>query len=252
MKPLPLSALRPALFSTILPTLLLTACASSRGFDRGALSQMVRPQTPEVTDEAIAKTLAVRPQLTPPFRLAVYFRSGRKLGDTGEDYGTQPWTGADKDAVLSKLSPLVGGGVLSQLIPVADAIVGGEDLKSIRLAAARTGADAVLFVSGAGQVDRYNNWSSALYFTIVGLFVVPGTRTDALYLANATLWDVRNEYLYASAEAEGTDHTTGTPLTVDDTQVLASARLKGMGALGEEVEKRLRNLVPAPAPAPTR
>ena len=218
------------------PILLLAACAGPRGFDRGAMSREARVETPVVNDAEIARVLAIRPQLAPPFKLAVYFR------------WTQPWTGADKDAVLARIAPLVGAGTLSQLIPIADSLVERGDLKSIRLAAARCGADAVLVVNGTSQIDRYSNAASALYWTIIGLFVVPGTSADALFLGNATLWDVRNEYLYASAEAEGGEHGIGTPFSVHDDALKAAARAKGMKALGEEIERRLKALAPPTAP----
>ena len=222
------------------PLVLLAACAGSRGFDRGAMSRELRSDTPVVNDEEIAKVLALRPQIAPPFKLGVYFRS------------TQRWTGSDKDAVLGRVGRLVGAGPLSQVIPIADSVVTPrEDLKAIRLAAARYGADAVLVVNGATQIDRYGNAASALYWTVIGLFVVPGTSADALFLGNATLWDVRNEYLYASAEAEGSEHAIGTPFSVDDDRLRAAARAKGTKALGEEVERRLKALAP-PSPVAGR
>ena len=216
---------------------LLGACAGSRGFDRGALSRELRADTPVVSDEEIARVLGLRPQLAPPFKLGGYFRS------------SQRWTGADKDALLGRLGPLVEAKAISQVIPISDSMIAREDLKSIRLAGARYGADAVLVVNGATQLDRYSNAGSALYWTIIGLFIVPGTSADALFLGSATLWDVRNEYLYASAEAEATEHAVGTPFTVDDDRLRAAARTKGMTALAEEVERRLRALAPPAAVA---
>jgi rhombotail lipoprotein len=189
---------------------------------------------PVVNEKEIARVLSLRPQLAAPLRLTVYFRSG------------VPWTGADKDAVITKLNSFVEKQAISQVIPIADSIVGSEDLKAVRLAAARYGADAVLVVNGAGQIDRYNNIGSVLYWTVVGIFVVPGTNADALFLASATLWDVRNETLYASAEADGTDHATGTPFTVDDKRVMSAARLNATRALGQELESRLRRLTGTP------
>jgi hypothetical protein len=148
-----------------LAALLLASCAAPMGFDRGALARQVRPDAAPVTEEEIARVLAVRPQLPGPFQLAVYFRppSGERFRGFG--HGTWLWSGEEKEAVLGRVQPLVGT-ALSKVITVASGTVAGEDLKSIRLAAARHGADAVLVVSGAGQVDRYNTAGSALYWTI--------------------------------------------------------------------------------------
>jgi len=226
---------------------LLAGCASPRGFDRGALAGMARPETPAVTDDEIARVLATRPQLRTPFRLAVLFRPAPEIRRWGEGFRPWRWSSDDREALLSRLAPLVGPAGLQEVVPVVDGVASGDDLKSIRLAAARHGADAVLVVSGAGQVDRYNNGWSALYVTLVGAFFVPGTEADGLFLANATLWDVRNEYLYASAEAEGTEHARGPPFMVDDDRTLTAARAKGAAALGGEVERRLRSLIGPPA-----
>jgi len=191
---------------------LLGACAGSRGFDRGALSRELRADTPVVSDEEIARVLGLRPQLAPPFKLGVYFRS------------SQRWTGADKDALLGRLGPLVEAKAISQVIPISDSMIAREDLKSIRLAGARYGADAVLVVNGATQLDRYSNAGSALYWTIIGLFIVPGTSADALFLGSATLWDVRNEYLYASAEAEAIGRSDTSRMTSPSMRTLQPGR----------------------------
>src|SRR5512145_2171842 len=68
-----------------------------------------------------------------------------------------------------------------------------------RSSAARRAADAVLVITGASAVDRYSNWASLLYVTLVGLWVVPGTHADGIFLAAGSVWDVRNEFLYATA-----------------------------------------------------
>jgi hypothetical protein len=40
---------------------------------------------------------------------------------------------------------------------------------------------------------------------------VPGSEVDTLFLSSASMWDVRNEYLYLTAEAEETVHDTYVP-----------------------------------------
>lgn len=223
--------------------LVLASCAASHGFDRGALSREARSSTPLATDEDIAKALGARAQLGVPFSVAVYFRPVRAEDRWRVGHENRwVWSSDDKQAVLARIDSLVPSGSISKVIPIADEVAAGDDLKSIRHAAARYGADAVIVVRGAGQVDRYNNVGSALYWTIVGLFLVPGTSADALFVASATMWDVRNEYLYASAEVEGREQVIGTPFTVDDGRTLAAPRSTGMIALGEEVERRLRTL----------
>jgi hypothetical protein len=220
---------------------LTTSCAGPRGFDRGPLLQGLRPEAPVVTDEEVARVLAARPQLPQRFKVAVAFKPIRPQGRRGLVGHTDRWTGTDKDALLTRLVGLVGDGGLAGVIPVVDDLAGGE-VKALRLAAARHGADAVLVVGGAGDVDRYNNGWAGLYVTLVGAFIAPGTEADALFLASATLWDVRNEYLYASAEVEAVEHDRGPLVFIDDTQLLAAARAKAVAALATELERRLRSL----------
>jgi hypothetical protein len=136
-------------------------------------------------------------------------------------------------------------GIASQVVAIADETISGTDLRAIRLAAARHGSDAVLVVSGAADVDRYNNASAALYVTLVGYWIVPGTNADALFLASGTLWDVRNEYLYLSAQAEATEARVGPGGWLEDAHVIAAAKKKALPALREELLKRMRSLAPA-------
>jgi hypothetical protein len=86
--------------------------------------------------------------------------------------------------------------------------VNSDDMKSLRLAAANHHADALLVVSGAGQIDRYiNNWGWTYALLLPTLFV-PGSQADTLFVTNAALWDVRNDFLYLTAEAEATTNKT--------------------------------------------
>ena len=71
-----------------------------------------------------------------------------------------------------------------------------KDLKTIRLAAAQQGADAVLIIRSVDQTDRYLNYASFLYITIIGLWIVPGSDLDALVMLRGAMWDVGNAYLY--------------------------------------------------------
>jgi hypothetical protein len=223
--------------------LLLIGCAfSPRGFDRGELTRVARVEQQEVTDAEIARVLALRPQLTFPFRLAVWFRPPKA------ERWSRPrfqWRDEDREAVLGALRPLVADGIVADVAAITDATVLGDDLRAARLAAARHGADAVLIVTGASDVDRYSRWPSLLYVTLVGLWVV-GTHSDGIFLASGSLWDVRNEFLYATAEAEGTLGRTRPALLLEDEEMIAGAKRTALTALANELGSRLRNLREAP------
>lgn len=225
---------------------LCSGCAfGPRGFDRGALTRSAHVAQQEVTDVEIGRVLALRPQLPSPFRLAVWFRPSR--AERWSPSRPPPrlafqWREEDREAVLAALRPLVASGFLAEITAIPDFVVTGDDLRAARLAAARHGVDAVLVVSGASDVDRYNNWASLLYVTFVGMWFVPGSHAEGIFLASASLWDVRNEFLYATAEAEGTSGKTAPVVLLEDEDMIAPAKRTALAALGRELFVRVRSL----------
>ncbi len=229
--------------------IILTGCATKQGFDRGNLQEYLHGATVEITEEEIANTLALKPQLQFPFRLGVYFleRNRRVWG-----YGDVSWEGKDKQ--LKWLEPLQDEGIVSEILPISSITLTTDteepsysyydapSLKSIRLAAARHHADAVLIVDYAPAVDRYNNFTACLYLTIIGGFFVPGTHSDALVLMNGALWDVRNEYLYVTAEVEEEHRRIGTAFLLRDEETIRTAKDKALSLLHKELLQRMRRL----------
>lgn len=213
----------------------LSHCTASRGSDRGALRAEIA-DTVRVDDEEIARVLALRPQLREPFRLAVHFVPPRR------DAGSRQrwlWSGEDKDGLLSMAGRLREGGVVSDMFLIGDALVASSDRKAIRLAAARAGADAVLIVNGITDVDRYNNPLAATYLILVTPFFVPGTVVEALFVAHASIWDVRNDFLYLAVEAEATSSRTAPPAFLDEARLLRETRGDALRELELELLPRL-------------
>jgi len=124
------------------------------------------------------------------------------------------------------------------IIPAAR--VAKNDLAGIRLAAAEHGADAVLVLNGITEVDRYNNFASFLYLTVVGLWLVPGTHTDSLFVLDGAMWDVKNQYLYLSVESEGLASKTGPQMILKDKDSVVEAKKRAVQSFGSELEKRVR------------
>jgi hypothetical protein len=232
----------------LVAVLLSTACTMSpRGFDRGALTRAARVEAKEVTEADIARALELRPQLTFPFRLAVWFRPPRVEHEWREEH--LRWRDENRETVLGALRPLAAEGIVSEVVAITDSTIVGDDLRAARLAAARHGADALLVVGGASDVDRYSNPASVLYATIVGLWIVPGSRADGIFLATASLWDVRNEFLYATAEVEETSGKTRPFALLEEDEVVAVARRNAMGSIAKELANRVRSLREAPTAA---
>lgn len=223
-----------SLFAVLL-ILLLTACASSRGFDRGTLREQLSGQQ-QVTEDEIKKVLELKPQLPAPFRLAVYFTPPAADWRYGQSWY---WTGEDKETLLEFGTALKNKGVISDLVPLGGYLVEGGDNKAIRLAAARAGADAVLVVNGSSDVDRYNNELGLTYLLLVTPFFVAGSEADALFLANATLWDVRNQYLYLAVEGEGTAKEVKPAYYINEKRLVNEARTAALANLKGELLTRL-------------
>jgi hypothetical protein len=219
--------------------ILLTACATSQGFDRGAMKAFTAAA--EVTDEDIGKALAVQPQLPRQYRLAVYFNAPKASSRFARRWR---WTGEDKTKVLAFAPQLIEKGIAADVFALADTVVEGADRKAIRLAAARAGADAVLIVDGTADVDRYNNKLGATYILLVTAAFVPGTVADGLFVATASMWDVRNDYLYLAVEAEGLVRDTAPSALIDVEKTTRQAKVKAIEELQKQLGPRLERMGP--------
>jgi rhombotail lipoprotein len=223
------------LLAVLLFTGLVSGCASSRGFDRGAVLQQMQ-ESLVLVDEDVADVLALKPQLPTPFRVGVYFVP------PGSPETPWLWRGEDKDAVLAIEASLRQKGIVSSMFTISGSTVQGPSLRSLRVAAARHGADALLVVTGGEATDRYNNALGVFYMFLVPMAFVPGSELDALFMANGVLWDVRNGYLYASAEAEATAHQTRPAMFIEPPHAFDGARTEAMAKLAQELEHRLAAL----------
>ena len=216
----------------------LSACATSRGFDRGSLrGQMSEEKV--VTDVDIANALNLKPQLPDPFKLAIYFSHNTSWSYYRNDWN---WLGEDKDALLEIEKELVSKNIVSDLFVISDSIVGGQDTRSIRLAAAKAGADAVIVVNGVSDIDKYNNFLGATYVLLVTPLFMPGTVVDALFMTNATMWDVRNEYLYLSVDAEGMANEVSPAFFIEESRVIKEAKAIAINTLKQELLTRLSGM----------
>lgn len=213
----------------------LLGCASKRGFDRGAAGNQLREAAPAVSDQDIKEAFEIKPQLKYPFKLALFLNGG------GWKWR---WTGEDKDSFLALEKRLVQDNLVSKMILItpSDVETRSVDLKSIRLAAARYGADAVLVVNGTADTDRYNNILGPTYVLLLPMAFVPGTQLDALFMTNCKLWDVRNQYLYFTAEAEGEAGQTRPTMFIEEKHAIEKAKKAAVAGLKEEILGRFKSI----------
>lgn len=224
----------------LLVGLLLSGCAGSKGFDRDAMRGTFSRNASAITEQAKAG----KPTLSTPLRLAVYF--------VHKDFPAQrtmqkaEWLSTEKDTLITGLAPLRNERTVSDLFLLVDSTIQGSDAQKIRHAAARYGADAVLIVDGVGSVDRYNNGYAALYVTVIGAYFAPGTESNALFMIDSNVWDVRSELLYATQTVEGHSKAVGPAMSVEDTRVFAQARKAALDELSKQMVDQLRRLMDAP------
>lgn len=224
---------------------MLTGCAASKGFDRGTLRNSLGEIT---TDQDIENVLALKPQLPTPFKLAVY------LNNESWNAKRRFWNDEEKNDLLTYGNRLKEAGIVSDIYVISEDIVPGprhsgyvrasdrDTLKDLRLGAARYGADALLVITDVSSVDRYNNPSALLYWTIIGAYVIPGTHSDALVMMRSSLWDVRNGYLYATQDAEGMGKRVGPALVTEDVDSVYAAKKMAIADLGKKLTDRLIQL----------
>ena len=213
---------------------LTTSCATSQGFDRGRLEQQLAADKVEITDEEISRILKLKPQIKFPIRLGVYLKAS-------------PYSWSDLEWNLDKIDDswvmeLKKAGIISDVVLVSPLTVAKDDLKNIRMGAARHGADVVLVVDSAYDIDRYNNVSAFLYLTIIGGYFVPGTHADALVLIKGAMWDVRNEYLYLTVGAEGEASKVGPAFLLENSESIRLAQDDAIEGFKKEFIKRMNNL----------
>ena len=189
-----------------------------------------------VTDEDIKKALELKPQLPKPFRVGVYFI------DNEQKRWDLRWNSQDKDAILSLADDLKKTGEVSQLFLLNDSVVTGRDIKSIRLAAAHHGADAILVINATSATDQYMNRLGLTYLFVFPALFVPGTMTDALYITRAALWDVRNEYLYMAVESESVKRKRAPLISSDEQVELIKAKHDSVAGLRKEILRMMNEL----------
>jgi len=226
------------------PLLLLAvlACGCAQGFDRGALQERLNDGTLQSPDAAIAEARGLRPQLRFPCRIAVYFKPPQDR--------TWHWTTEDKAALDGCAAALKKEGIAADVFPLPELVINKNDskldMKDLRLAAAKCGADALFVVYGAAQTDSYKNFAMVLDLTVVGGFIVPASHRDSLFLIEGVLLDVDNGYIYTGVQAESEGKIVRPTFLIEDKDAVAKAKTKAVTQFGEDLLKRMRVLATVP------
>lgn len=234
-----MSALRSLLIVGL--ALIAAAACGPHGFDRPSLTKGLGVQLPPA-DGDIARALEIKPGARPPLKIAVYLYP-EPLAEGGSR--SWSWKGRDRDALLAATKRLERDRVVADMFVLSDLVVPGRDLKTLRLAAAQHGADALLLVTGSGDTDAYNNPLSLLYLTVIGYWLVPGTHRDALFLTRGAMWDVRTGYLYLTIETEAKARTLRPGAFSSREAAIDQAKEEALDHFRDDLVRRLRRLTPA-------
>ena len=74
------------------------------------------------------------------------------------------------------------------------------------------------------------------------MLLVPGSELDIVFHLSAEMWDVRNEYLYMAAEAEGEAHQSRPVVFIDEASATAAGHGRAINLLVKELQGRLDGL----------
>ena len=226
---------------------LSAGCASSQGFDRTVMNEVLHVEPAPIPESQPLASQGTH--LATPLRLGVFFvnhdfphrQSVRKV----------EWLGRDRDQLLLELALLKDKHVLQEEFVLIDATLRGEDIRGIRQAGARYGADVVLIINGVAAVDRYNNRFAWLYPTLIGAYLAPGTESDTLVMITGDVWAVRSEWHAPMQTVEGTSKLVGSAILADDIAALQEAKRHAIQALGQRIVDRFPYWIqelPPPAP----
>ncbi len=212
---------------------LVPACGGSMGMDRGPLAAAPAEQAVVIDDARIADALARQPQLPDRVRVGVWFR--------GPTDGAWRWSFEDRERVV-QASETVDR---VELFPISRGFVEGEDLASLRLAAARHGAHAILIVEGRSEQETSDNGWLATYPMILPILFAPAQELDSRFAIDAQMYDVRNGFLYLTAESEGLEEQQRAHVWIDRDGGIREARRLAVEHLHAELRDRLAHLVGA-------
>ena len=220
---------------------LLGACGGTTGFQQASMRDAAAGAAavkPEVNEGEVAAAFALKPQLPRPYRLGVYFRPNPDPSDEPE----WRWDPEHKRAILGLAKALRASGEVADVFAIDPTTAVADDLRAIRVAAARHGADAVLVVSGSNEEKQALNGWAISYAALLPMLFAPGSELEVRFSAHAEMWDVRNEYLYLSAAAEEERHQQRALSWIDSEAAIEQAQKASVKLLAGELAQRFVGL----------
>ena len=150
-----------------------------------------------INDTDIAETLELKPQLKAGFKLGIYIRPSA--------FERYDWNTETKEKLGEMCGFLEERGIISgcRLVNLFENPNEKSGfVKTLRLAGARHGVDAVLLLDFDSSHSTHPNPLALTYPLFITGFIVPGHFDNGICIGRAALWDVRNGFLYISLESE--------------------------------------------------
>ena len=238
------------LFATVLAPLLTSGCSLLHHEDERVVStrapqQFRGEERPARADgPGIRAALHLKPQLQLPSKIAIYLQAATN------EANRLTWTPEDKELIHGWESALRRMGIASELFLMSDIVIDevnrvnnhGASIAKLRLAAAKHGASTLLVLRGSRSLDEYFNPLAALYLTVVGYFIVPGSHVDATVSLDGALFDVANEYLYLSLDAQGKGESFGPGAILKGDRATSDAKKEALTLFGDALFERMEGL----------
>lgn len=206
-------------------------CGGAVGMDRGPVPPMAEDAPVQIDDQRIAEALSRRPQLPERVRVGVYFREPAE--------GDWRWTLEDEQRVLDAAEDVER----VDLFLISQGFVQSTDLAALRLAAAHHGAHAILVVDGAVEQETSDNGWLVTYPLLLPILFAPAQELDTRFATEAAMHDVRNGYLYLTAESEAMEEQQRAHVWIDREGGVEEARRRAIEHLRDELAARLEHLV---------
>ena len=211
-------------------------CAGNRGFDQSAMREALHLDSLSTSETPPVLPGNARPSA--PLRLGVFFVK-HQVPDTPTIRKVE-WLSSDRDQLLRELAPLRDEQLLADIFVLTDVRLRGDDIKEIRRAGSRFGADVVLIIDGIAAIDRYNNYLAWLYPTLLGAYLVPGTESAALVIATGRLWATRSDWQAPISTVEERSKAVGAAAFLEDNAPLHDAKRRAIQTLGKSIVEQLR------------
>ena len=203
----------------------------------------------QVQDE-VERLLALKPRSAVPRKLALY-----EVSSSGRSRMESPAKLLELRASTSRMmkQALQESGIFEEVEFLPDILVPRHqgdgasqkplDLKTLRIAAARAQADGLLIYSTEAGYELQANPLAVLYVTIVGAFMVPGTKETSIALSKGALVDVATGYVYLTKEASATRSSRWWPgPLIDYQQVELEARSEALQELSQILAARIKEM----------